>query len=68
MVVQHNLLAMNSNRNLGINDKKMKKSTEKLSSGYKVNRASDDAVGLSISEKLRYQIKGLDRASANAQE
>lgn len=68
MVVQHNLLAMHSNRNLGINDMKMKKSTEKLSSGYKINRASDDAAGLSISEKLRYQIKGLDRASANAQD
>ncbi len=68
MVVQHNLTAMNSNRTLGITTKSQAKSTEKLSSGYKINRAADDAAGLSISEKMRKQIRGLTQASANAQD
>lgn len=68
MVVQHNLTAMNSNRMLGITTNAQAKSTEKLSSGYKVNRAADDAAGLAISEKMRRQIKGLTQASANAQD
>ena len=68
MVVQHNLTAMNSNRMLGITTKSQAKSTEKLSSGYKINRAADDAAGLSISEKMRKQIRGLSQASANAQD
>ena len=68
MVVQHNLTAMNSNRMLGINTKSQAKSTEKLSSGYKINRAADDAAGLSISEKMRKQIRGLTQASSNAQD
>ena len=68
MVVQHNLTAMNSNRMLGINTATQAKSTEKLSSGYKINRAADDAAGLSISEKMRKQIRGLTQASLNAQD
>ena len=68
MVVQHNLTAMNSNRMLGLTTNAQSKSTEKLSSGYKVNRAADDAAGLAISEKMRRQIKGLTQASANAQD
>ncbi|MBO4824979.1 MAG: flagellin [Lachnospiraceae bacterium] len=68
MVVQHNLTAMNSNRMLGITSKSQAKATEKLSSGYKINRAADDAAGLSISEKMRKQIRGLSQASANAQD
>ena len=68
MVVQHNLTAMNSNRMLGLTTNAQAKSTEKLSSGYKVNRAADDAAGLAISEKMRRQIKGLTQASANAQD
>ena len=68
MVVQHNLTAMNSNRMLGITTSAQAKSTEKLSSGYKINRAADDAAGLSISEKMRRQIKGLTQASLNAQD
>ena len=68
MVVQHNLKAMNSNRMLGVNTQTQAKSTEKLSSGYKINRAADDAAGLSISEKMRRQIRGLTQASANAQD
>ncbi len=68
MVVQHNLTAMNSNRMLGITQGSVTKSTEKLSSGYKINRAADDAAGLSISEKMRRQIRGLTQASANAQD
>ncbi len=68
MVVQHNLTAMNSNRMLGITTSQQAKSTEKLSSGYKINRAADDAAGLSISEKMRKQIRGLTQASANAQD
>ena len=68
MVVQHNLTAMNSNRMLGITTSSQAKSTEKLSSGYKINRAADDAAGLSISEKMRKQIRGLSQASLNAQD
>ena len=68
MVVQHNLTAMNSNRMLNITTQAQAKSTEKLSSGYKINRAADDAAGLAISEKMRRQIKGLTQASANAQD
>ncbi len=68
MVVQHNLTAMNSNRMLGLTAASQSKSTEKLSSGYKINRAADDAAGLSISEKMRKQIRGLTQASANAQD
>lgn len=68
MVVQHNLTAMNSNRMLGITTSSQAKSTERLSSGYKINRAADDAAGLSISEKMRRQIRGLTQASTNAQD
>ena len=68
MVVQHNLRAMNSNRMLSITQGTLNKSTEKLSSGYKVNRAADDAAGLSISEKMRKQIRGLTQASLNAED
>ena len=68
MVVQHNLTAMNSNRMLGITTNAQAKATEKLSSGYKINRAADDAAGLAISEKMRKQIRGLTQASANAQD
>ena len=68
MVVQHNLTAMNANRQLGITTGQQAKSSEKLSSGYKVNRAADDAAGLTISEKMRSQIRGLNKASDNAQD
>jgi len=68
MVVQHNLTAMNSNRMLGITTSAQAKSSEKLSSGFKINRAADDAAGLTISEKMRKQMKGLTRASTNAQD
>ena len=68
MVVQHNLTAMNSNRMLGITTSTQAKSSEKLSSGYKVNHAADDAAGLAISEKMRRQIRGLTQASLNAQD
>ena len=68
MVVQHNLTAMNSNRQLGITSALQAKSSEKLSSGYKINRAADDAAGLTISEKMRSQVRGLNRASDNAQD
>jgi flagellin len=68
MVVQHNLTAMNSNRMLGLTTATQAKSTEKLSSGYRVNRAADDAAGLAISEKMRRQVKGLTQASRNAQD
>ena len=68
MVVQHNLQAMNANRMLGVTTGEAKKSTEKLSSGYRINRAADDAAGLAISEKMRKQIRGLDQASANAED
>ena len=66
MIVQHNLTAMNANRQLGISTSALAKSTEKLSSGYRINRAADDAAGLAISEKMRSQIRGLDQASTNA--
>ena len=68
MVVQHNMQAMNANRMLNVTTSAQSKSTEKLSSGYKINRAADDAAGLTISEKMRKQIRGLDQASTNAQD
>ena len=68
MVVQHNMQAMNANRMLNVTTSQQSKATEKLSSGYKINRAADDAAGLSISEKMRKQIRGLDQASTNAQD
>ena len=68
MVVQHNLSAMNTNRQMGSITSALQKSTEKLSSGYRINRAGDDAAGLSISEKMRSQIRGLNKASSNAQD
>ena len=68
MVVQHNLSAMNTNRQMGIVSSSLQKSTEKLSSGYKINRAGDDAAGLTISEKMRSQIRGLNKAATNAQD
>jgi flagellin len=68
MVVQHNLTAMNANRQLGITTNAQAKSSEKLSSGYKINRAGDDAAGLTISEKMRSQIRGLNKASSNAED
>ena len=68
MIVQHNISSMNANRQLGIVGGNLSKATEKLSSGYKINRAADDAAGLSISEKMRGQIRGLQRASDNAQD
>ena len=68
MVIQHNLTAMNANRMLNVTTSAQSKSAEKLSSGYKINRAADDAAGLSISEKMRKQIRGLTQASSNAQD
>ena len=68
MIVQHNMSAMNANRMLGVTSSSLSKSTEKLSSGYRINRAADDAAGLSISEKMRSQIRGLNKASDNAQD
>ncbi len=68
MVIQHNLCALNANRNLGVIAKNFKKSTEKLSSGYKINRAGDNAAGLAISEKMRGQIRGLSKSSENAED
>ena len=68
MIVQHNMTAMNTNRQLGISTNALSKSTEKLSSGYRINRAADDAAGLAISEKMRSQIRGLNQASTNAQD
>lgn len=68
MIVQHNMTAANTNRQLGISTTNLAKSSEKLSSGYRINRAGDDAAGLSISEKMRGQIRGLDQASTNAQD
>ena len=68
MIVQHNITSMNANRQLGIVGNNLTKSTEKLSSGYKINRAADDAAGLAISEKMRAQVRGLNRASDNAQD
>ena len=68
MIVQHNLTAMNANRMLGIVSDNQAKSTEKLSSGFRINRAADDAAGLAISEKMRSQIRGLTQASTNAED
>ena len=68
MIVQHNITAMNANRMLGMTTGSLSKSTEKLSSGYRINRAADDAAGLTISEKMRKQIRGLDQASTNAED
>ncbi len=68
MIVQHNMTALNANRQLSITNTNLARSTEKLSSGYRINRASDDAAGLSISEKMRGQIRGLNQASTNAQD
>ena len=68
MIVQHNMTALNANRQLGVTNTNLARSTEKLSSGYRINRASDDAAGLSISEKMRGQIRGLKQASTNAQD
>ena len=68
MIVQHNMTALNANRQLGITNTNLSRSTEKLSSGYRINRASDYAAGLSISEKMRGQIRGLKQASTNAQD
>jgi flagellin len=68
MIIQHNISSMNTNRQLGISTTNLSKSTEKLSSGYRINRAADDAAGLSISEKMRGQVRGLQRASDNAQD
>ena len=68
MIIQHNTTSMNANRQLGIVGGNLAKSTEKLSSGYRINRAADDAAGLSISEKMRSQVRGLNRASDNAQD
>ena len=68
MTVQHNLAAMNTNRQLGVTTGALSKSTEKLSSGYRINRAGDDAAGLTISEKMRSQIRGIDQSSTNAQD
>ncbi len=68
MVVQHNLTAMNANRQLGVTTGGQAKSSEKLSSGYRINRAGDDAAGLKISEKMRSQVRGLNKASSNAQD
>ena len=68
MVVQHNMSAANANRMMNVTTSSLSKSTEKLSSGYKINRAADDAAGLSISEKMRGQIRGLSKASSNAQD
>ena len=68
MVVQHNMQAANANRMLNVTTGQQAKSTEKLSSGYRINRAADDAAGLSISEKMRKQIRGLDKASSNAED
>ena len=66
MRIQHNISSMNANRQLGISAGRLSKSTEKLSSGYRINRAADDAAGLAISEKLRSQVRGLQQASKNA--
>ena len=68
MVVRSNIMALNANRQLGMNNSQVSKSLEKLSSGYKINRAGDDASGLAISEKMKAQIKGLETASANSQD
>ncbi len=68
MIIQHNITSMNANRQLGLVGNNLAKATEKLASGYRVNRAADDAAGLAISEKMRAQVRGLNRASDNAQD
>ena len=68
MIIQHNIAAINSYRNLGVNQSGLNKNLEKLSSGYKINRAGDDAAGLAISESMRSQINGLNQAAKNAQD
>jgi len=68
MRIQHNIMALNAHRNSGVNQSAVSKNMEKLSSGYRINRAGDDAAGLSISEKMRSQIRGLDQATRNAQD
>ena len=68
MIIQHNLLEVNAYRNTNINNRKRNASAEKLSYGYRINRAADDAAGLSISEKMRAQIRGLEQASQNLQD
>ena len=68
MIVQHNMTALNANRQLSVTNTNLARSTEKLSSGYRINRSSDDAAGLAISEKMRGQIRGLKQASTNAQD
>ena len=68
MRIQHNIVALNAHRNAGVNQSAVSKNMEKLSSGYRINRAGDDAAGLSISEKMRGQIRGLSQASRNAQD
>ncbi|MEG0542797.1 MAG: flagellin, partial [Angelakisella sp.] len=68
MIIQHNIMALNAHRQLGGNTSLVSKNLEKLSSGFKINRAGDDAAGLAISEKMRAQITGLTRAQANAQD
>ena len=68
MIISHNLLAMNANRQFNITNKNKAKSTEKLSSGYRINRAADDVAGLSISEKMRWQIRGLSRGVRNTED
>jgi len=68
MIINHNMSAMNANRMMNVNSKNANKSMQKLSSGLRINSAADDAAGLAISEKMRGQIRGLDQASANAQE
>ena len=68
MRIQHNIAAMNSNRQFSIVNSSLQESTQKLSSGYRINKSADDAAGLSISEKMRKQIRGLDQASANAED
>ena len=68
MIISHNILAMNANRQFNIINKNKAKSTEKLSSGYRINRAADDAAGLSISEKMRWQIRGLNQGARNTQD
>jgi len=68
MVVRTNIMGINANRQLGMNNSQVSKSLEKLSSGYRINRAADDASGLAISEKMKAQIKGLEQASSNCQD
>ena len=68
MILQHNIQAMNTNRQLNITSSNLAKDTEKISSGFKINRSADDAAGLSISEKMRKQIRGLTRATANIED